>query len=307
MAAADAPEGHQVSSVVGIDIGGTKMLGGLLTASGAALATETRPTLSGSYLADVERLAGAMVTEAERRGLSLAGIGVGTTGMVDHAAGVLRRSMGLGVRDLPIRAVLEATYGLPAFVDNDIHAAALGELMFGVGRRYRDFLLVNAGTGLAVGMVLGGRLHRGVTNVAGEVGHTSVVADGDTCGCGLPGCVEGMVVRARAGETVRPVALARFPVPAPDVAYAYLALATINLVNFLNPAAVVLAGGMFTRNPEGAAWVAEAVRRCALESAAEGLVHVGVSEAGPEAGLVGAAALVLEGTGAVAAGEVIDA
>lgn len=296
-----------MASVVGIDIGGTKMLGGLLTPAGATLATETCPTRSGSYLADVERLAGAMVAEAGRRGLRLAGIGVGTTGMVDHAAGVLRRSMGLGVRDLPIRATLEAAFDLPAFVDNDIHAAALGEIMFGLGRRYRDFLLVNAGTGLAVGMVLGGRLHRGVTNVAGEVGHTSVQADGEVCGCGLPGCVEGVVVRARAGEAVRPLTLARYPVPAPDPAYAYLALSTINLVNFLNPAAVVLAGGMFTRNPEGAAWVAEAVRRCVLESAAEGLVHVGISEAGPEAGLVGAAALVLEGTGAASAGEAVHA
>jgi len=178
-------------------------------------------------------------------------------------------------------------------VDNDLHAAALGELRFGVGRRVRDFIVFNAGTGIAAGLVLNGRLIRGASNAAGEIGHTSVEQHGPTCACGLPGCLEDSILRLRRGEEVPEVRLPQVP-PPPAPAYAYVALGIIQMVNMLNPAAVVLTGGMFTGRPGAAEWVRDAVRALVLPIAATGLREIDLSAAGPRAGLIGAATLVWE-------------
>lgn len=283
--------------IVGIDIGGTKMLSGAVSEDGAPLSSHHMATRRDHYLEDATTLAKAAMADATALGQTVIGIGVGTTGLVDERRGVLRRSLQLDLRELPIRDHLERGTGLPVRVDNDIHAAALGEAYFGDGRDHADFLVMNAGTGVAVGMVLGGRLHRGAGNVAGEVGHNSVAVDGSPCACGLPGCLEFNVVRARAGAVTPPVRFTRHRVPPPGLAYGFLALGIINLVNLLNPSAVVLAGGMFVSNPVACAWVAETVRRESIAAAAEGLEHIGVTGAGPNLGLIGAAALALEASG----------
>jgi glucokinase len=246
------------------------------------------------YVPELQALAAAMAAAAREQGLAVAGCGAGVTGLVDHAGGRLVRSMNLGLEDVPVAAALSAACGAPGWVDNDLHAAALGELRFGVGRRYADFVLFNAGTGIAAGLVFGGRLHRGASNVAGEMGHSSVEQHGPRCPCGLPGCLEDSIVRLRRGEEVPPVRLPA-SAPPPGPAYGYVALGVIHLVNLLNPPAVVLAGGMFTRQAGAVEWVADAVRAAALPVAVAGLREVCLAAAGASAGLVGAAALVWEG------------
>jgi glucokinase len=280
---------------IGIDIGGTKMLAGVVSRSGQVLASHQTPTRADAYMDDAEALVARALASARALGASVDGIGLGTTGLIDHARGRLRRSLGLGLADVPIRDRLEARFGLPAFVDNDIHAAALAELEFGVGRQHADFMLFNAGTGVSVGMVLGGRLHRGASNLAGEVGHTSLDGSGRACACGLPGCLEDSVVRARRGEDLEPVRFSHALEPSPGVEYGYLALTLVNLVNLLNPSAIVFAGGMYANRPDAVAWTADVLQREALEPAREAIAHVGMSAAGTEIGLIGAAALVLEG------------
>jgi len=282
---------------LGIDIGGTKMLAGLVDADGRVLAARRLPTRREHYLEDLLLLSRTLLADAADRGLAAAGIGVGTTGLVDHAGGRLVRSMNLGLVDIPIRSRLEDALGLPAFVDNDLHASTLGELYFGVGRSCADFVLFNAGTGIAAGMVFGGRLLRGASNVSGEICHTSVEQHGPDCDCGLPGCLESMILALRAGGTAPAVVLARASAPPPEQAYGYLALGIIHLINLLNPPAMILAGGMFTAHPEATAWVAQTVRECALPVAVAGLDRICLAAAGADAGLVGAAALVFEGSG----------
>jgi len=283
-----------METAIGLDVGGTKILAGLVDRAGRVVHSEERPTRRDRYLADVQALAAAMTVVARERGLAVAGVGAGVTGLVDHAGGRLVRSLTLHLDDVPVVAALQEACGVPGWLDNDLHAAALGELYFGVGRRRSDFVLFNAGTGIAAGLVFGGRLYRGASNVAGEMGHSSVEQHGPLCACGLPGCLEDCIVRLRRGEDVPPVRLARVaPPPAP--AYGYVALGIVHLVNLLNPPAVVLAGGMFTGQPGAVAWVTEAVRAAALPLAVAGLQEISLSTAGPAAGLVGAAALVWEG------------
>lgn len=281
--------------VVAVDIGGTKMLAGLIDEGGRALATRQVRTRADAYLDDAGELVRGLLRDAADRGLAPVAVGVGTTGFVDRAGGTLQASMTLGLRDVPVARALRAAGGLPVFVDNDLHAAALGEIRFGAGRRYRDFLVINMGTGLAAGLVFGGRLYRGAANVAGELGHMSVDQRAPTCGCGLPGCLESIVVRARAGGDVPALRLGDDPAALDDPGLAYLALGIVNLVNLLNPAAIVLVGGRFTADAAAVHWLADTVRSRALERAAAALEHVGVAESGALAGLVGAAALAFEG------------
>lgn len=252
-------------------------------------------TRRSSYLPDLTALVSALVGDAKSVNAPVLGIGVGTTGLVDYDTGRLRASLSLGLPEIPIRETLEAHFGLPVFVDNDVHAAAIGELRFGVGKRYDNFLVLNAGTGVAVGMVFNRRLHRGAANIAGEIGHTVIAPQEARCTCGLPGCLEDLMVRARNGEHTVQVPFSRTASAAPATAYYYLALALVNLVNLLNPEAVVLMGGMFDNSPEAVAWVVQAVRHEALGVATRSLLHLGLAASGRHAGLVGAAALVQEG------------
>jgi glucokinase len=284
--------------LVGIDVGGTKILGGLVDLDGTLIMQQRRPTRPAALLADISDTAHALVAEARARGLAPHGIGVGIKGLVEHHSGRLVQSINLGVTDLPIKQRLVDEVALPIAVDNDVHAATLGELKFGIGRRFPDFVLYNAGTGLAVGMVFNHRLYRGANNYAGESGHIGIDQSGASiCACGMSGCVEWLTIEARKGHLHVPVLLPKLQEPPPSPEYVFVALNLIHIVNLLNPPAIALAGGMFTANPTAADWVRVAVRRHILPPANEGLRCLPIAHAGAACGLVGAAALLLESAG----------
>ncbi len=280
--------------LAGIDIGGTKILGGLVSAEGTVLFEKRLPSRRLKLVEDTLALGQLLLAEARQRGRSIAGFGIGTTGFVDRSTGMLLSSMNMGVRNVPLGFALAEHTGLPVAMDNDVHAATLGELYFGAGRRYPDFLLYNAGTGLATGMVFNGRLHRGISNAAGENGHISSHQGGATiCSCGMSGCIEMLLLDARKGLPTVPAWLPKIEAPA-NKEFGYLALNLVQLVNLLNPEAIVLAGGMFTGDPGMTEWVRRAVRAHALPIAEQGLKEMPLSATAPSTGLVGAAALVLE-------------
>jgi glucokinase len=277
--------------LLGIDIGGTKILGGLVSRDGEILFEHRVPTNRLSLLEDIVSVAKVIVAQA---GAVAASIGIGTTGFVDRSSGMLVRSLNMGINNIPIGQQVAAATGLSVLVDNDVHAATVGEIYFGAGRLHQDFLLYNAGTGLATGMVFNGRLHRGASNAAGENGHISSDQSGSTiCYCGQSGCTEKLLLEARAGADTVPAYLPRIEAPARKE-YGYLALGLVQLVNLMNPAAVVLAGGMFTGDPVAAEWVRRAVRAHALPTSLSGLKEMGLSRTAPFTGLVGAAALTIE-------------
>ena len=277
--------------LLGIDVGGTKILGGLVSRGGEVLFEHKVATQRQHLLEDIVGVAKVVASEAGSHARS---IGVGMTGYIDRARGVLVQSMNMNLQNIPIAQTLADATGLSVVVENDVHAATIGEIHFGAGRSYKDFLLFNAGTGLATGMVFNGRLHRGASNYAGENGHISSDQGGSTlCYCGLAGCTEKLLHEARAGVETIPAYLPRIEPPAAKE-YGYLALSLIQLVNLLNPAALVLAGGMFSRDLAATDWVRRAVRAHALPNALRGLQEIELSGAAPFTGLVGASALTLE-------------
>lgn len=236
----------------------------------------------------------------------LRGVGIGVPGLLD-ARGHLVLAPNLGWRDLPLSAMLRAAFAAPVQIDNDAKAAALAEQIFGSARGVADFIFIYGNSGIGGGLYLGGRLYRGCDGLAGELGHTKLVPDGRPCGCGGRGCLEAYVSERAIGATLAEAGrhlpdAAKVAVAAAedavvrevlDDAGRYLGMALANVVNVLNPRAIVLGGNLATL----AAFLLPAARRVlarnglpvSLEDA-----EVRVSPLGAEAVPMGGVALALE-------------
>jgi glucokinase len=173
---------------VGVDVGGTKIAGGVVDESGTILVTARRESPAGDREA-IRKTIEDLV--AEFRGqFNVEAVGVGAPGFVDVRRTTVLFAPNLAWRDEPLRYELETRLGLPVVVENDANAAAWAEFRFGAGAGFADLLLVTVGTGVGGGIVLDGKLHRGGFGVAGEIGHMRVVPEGLPCGCGQRGCWE---------------------------------------------------------------------------------------------------------------------
>jgi glucokinase-like ROK family protein len=180
--------------LVGVDVGGTTIAAGAVTADGEVVHDESMLTHDAAAIGTLvaierllQRLSGALAT----RGLTVESIGVGVPGPVDVETGRVGEPAP-HVADLvgqPIVERLAARFGVPVFVDNDVNALALAEWRFGAGRGARSLVVLAPGTGFGAGVILDGRLVRGVAGFGGEFGHTPVKFDGPPCWCGGRGCL----------------------------------------------------------------------------------------------------------------------
>jgi len=172
----------------GIDVGGTKIAGGVVDASGTILEelTVESPAEDTAAISDAigDLVAGLRSRHAVER------VGVGAAGYVNKDRSTVYFAANLAWRDVDLRAELEERIGLPVAIENDANAAAWGEFTYGGGKDVDDLLLVTVGTGVGGGVVLDGELHRGAFGIAAEIGHARVVPDGIPCGCGNHGCLE---------------------------------------------------------------------------------------------------------------------
>ena len=219
----------------------------------------------------------------------------------------------LGWRDVPLRDLLSAALGgARVDVDKDTNAAALAEARLGAGRALRHFLYVTVGTGIGGGEVLDGRLYRGATGGAGDIGHVVVDPAGPRCGCGAGGCVEvyasgaGIVNRARergltaddlTTETVFRAAEQGDPAAAGVIESAAdaLGLALATYVNLNNPEAIIVGGGVAAAAPGYRERAERALKQRALPALAE-VVDVLPSGLDGDAGTLGGALLLSEDT-----------
>jgi glucokinase len=177
-----------VGLTIGVDVGGTKVLAGVVDEKGTMLAKSRRPTPSNSPTETADAIAAA-VSEF-RREYEVEAVGIGAAGWIDETRSLVRFAPNLAWRDEPLRDIVEARIGLPVVVENDANAAAWGEYRFGAGRGHTHLILITVGTGIGCGIILDGRLYRGRFGVGGEPGHIRVVPDGRRCGCGNRGCWE---------------------------------------------------------------------------------------------------------------------
>jgi glucokinase len=233
--------------VIGIDLGGTKILGGVVDEDGKLHETVECPTDTTSQKALLDQLA-EVVLELPLDGVKAVGFGIPTR--VDAERGVaVGAAVNVPVRDVPFRAELQKRIGLPVEIENDASCAAYAEFRFGAGRGARDFLMLTLGTGVGGGAVSAGRLFRAWT----EFGHMVIVADGIPCqgACSGRGHLEaycsGTAVDAVARRLLGPDADARDLVredhPALREVGHYLGIAIGSLVNIFGSTRVVIGGG----------------------------------------------------------------
>lgn len=182
------PVGARGALTVGVDIGGTKVLAGVVDAQGRVLARERRSTPGDSAPA-VEDAIVDMVRGFARQH-DVRAIGIGAAGFVDVDRTTVLFAPHLAWRREPLHDALSARLDLPLVVDNDANAAGLAEARFGAGTGHRFVLCVTLGTGLGGSLVLDGEVYRGANGMAGEFGHMQVVPDGWRCPCGNRGCWE---------------------------------------------------------------------------------------------------------------------
>jgi len=178
---------------IGLDLGGTNLRAAAISHSGQLIdRVEGRTAISQGREAVVSEMVQSIAELRTRCGESdLAGIGVAVPGFISLKEGVIRNANNLAsLENFPIRDELSRRLNAPVVLENDANAAALGEKWIGAGRDVDDLVLLTLGTGVGGGIISGGNILRGAAGMAGEVGHITVVPNGNPCGCGNRGCLE---------------------------------------------------------------------------------------------------------------------
>jgi glucokinase len=172
----------------GIDVGGTKIAGGVVDVDGTVVAHERVESPASDVEAIEDAIAGLVARLAADH--EIEAVGVGAAGYIDKARSSVLFAPNLAWRGVNLKAELEERVHLPVVIENDANAAAWGEFRFGAGHDVDDLLLVTVGTGVGGGLVSDGELYRGAFGVGAEIGHMRVVPGGRLCGCGNYGCFE---------------------------------------------------------------------------------------------------------------------
>jgi glucokinase len=175
-------------NTVGIDIGGTKIAGALVSESGEILCELKVPSPANDSQA-LQAAVVSMVNEL-RQGQEILAVGVAAAGFIDANQAVVVYSPNLSWRNEPLKAKLEADLGVPVFIENDANAAGWAEYRFGAGRGSHHMMMLTIGTGVGGAIVANGELFRGAFGIGAELGHSNFIPNGKACGCGQKGCLE---------------------------------------------------------------------------------------------------------------------
>lgn len=283
---------------IGVDLGGTKILAGIVGRDGSVGRTIERPTPVSSesdLVAALEEVVAGLI------GDEVAALGLAVPSTIDQRRGVATGSVNIPLENLALRDLMGSRFGLPTGLENDGNAAALAEWTFGAGRGSSDMLMLTLGTGVGGGVVLDGRLFRGWA----ELGHVVLDFDGPPCfgDCTGLGHVEALVSGSAATRVAQRVlgatadahdlvARARHGEPAAVEALAgigrYLGAAIGSFVNVFNTELVVIGGGFGGAAGDLILGPADAVVTREVLAPARGRVRIVPAELGPDAGLVGA-------------------
>lgn len=179
-----------MSLTIGVDVGGTKLLAGIVDEQGHVLSTQRRDTPARNPEASIDTIASLIEELRDASPDSIEAVGVGVAALVDADRSRVVFAPNLGWPGVGLADLLTKRTGLSTVVENDANAAAWGEFRHGAGRDLNDVVVVTVGTGIGGGLILGGRLRRGAHGMAAEIGHIIMVPDGRLCGCGRRGCWE---------------------------------------------------------------------------------------------------------------------
>ena len=305
--------------VVGVDLGGTKIYTALVDLEGNIVKEKTVETLAHEGEQAVkERIIDTInyVIDGTDKNL-IKSIGIGSPGPLDVKNGVILESANLPFKNFEIVKSIKETYDLPTYLDNDANVATLGEFMFGAGKGTENMVFITASTGIGGGAVLNGKLFRGATGNALEVGHMTVSTEGPRCGCGNVGCAEALGSGTAIGKRAKEAVLSnvktslknydnvtskevfkeaangdRVAKKILNTSLTYLGIAVANTITNFDPEKVVVGGGVVNggdividtiKNVVEERCMAAFVENCTIEKAV----------LGGKAGVLGAAALAI--------------
>ncbi|MGN6216604.1 MAG: ROK family protein [Solirubrobacterales bacterium] len=316
------------SETIGVDLGGTKMLVGVL--SGTDCLYEQREASTGQTEDELVELLVREIEEAREARPDAAAVGLGIPATIDHDRGVAVAAVNLPLSNLPVREIVSERVGLPVFVDNDGNVAALAEHLYGAAQGMPDIVMLTVGTGIGGGLILRGEIYRGSTGAGAELGHVVIQADGPPCqgNCPNHGCVEALasgtalgregkaaaesapesaIGQALAagkevdGKLVTEAALAgdETAIGVFDLIGSRLGVACSSFANIFQPDAIVVGGGVIAAGD----LLLEPARRELRERALTPMNETPILAAtlGNDAGMIGAAALARIELGKVAA------
>lgn len=314
--------------VVGIDIGGTNIVVGTVAEDGSELVgLVSEPTIADqgaeAVLGRIVKLARASIAAAS--GKKIAGVGIGSPGPLDTRTGIVLLTPNLGWTNFPVRDRVAEALGLPATLDNDANCAIFGEWWRGAARGVQHVVGLTIGTGIGGGIVLGGEIYRGASDMAGEVGHMTIDLNGRRCKCGNYGCLEayasGPAIAARAVEGIQAGVDTGLPkyvqgdlskITAQlvyeaandgdefalevvhDTAH-FLGAGVANIINIFNPQVVVICGGVTLAGERLFSPLRSEVRRRAFKPAVD-VCRIVPGELTGTAGVYGAAAVFMRHT-----------
>lgn len=317
--------------LIGVDLGGTNIRAALITRAGEIVGQARRPSLQehppADTLAQIAEACEEVIREQGKTPADVLGIGIGLPGIMDSQSGVCYWSPNFPHwKDVPIGATVGERLGRPAYILNDAKCAALGELLYGAGRGVGHMVMITLGTGIGGAFVVDGRLLMGPNGSIGEVGHHTVDPAGRRCGCGNFGCWEAMCARDaiieradRKLQAGRPSVLRELLEEAPmspelvsragaggdplalevlhEIGF-YIGVGAANLINMLNPERFVIGGGI----AQAGDLLFEPIRRTVASRAVplqRKTAQIVPALLGDHAGVMGAAALVLDRNGGV--------
>ncbi len=184
---------------IGIDLGGTKVLAGIVDADNGQVIDfvkkRTKKAGSESIIQRIIETVEKTLCKAQIPLSEISSIGIGAAGQVDRKNGILISAPNLDCYDVEFKKILEEHFNIPTYVGNDVEVATLGEMKFGSGAGYKNFVCIFVGTGVGSGVVCDGKILKGSTGTAGEIGHIIVSSGGRLCGCGGYGCLEAYASR----------------------------------------------------------------------------------------------------------------
>ena len=323
------------SFIIGVDLGGTKISAGAVSIDGSHVvgvrSVPTQPELGAEGVVDriYSVIEGVILDAINETGVTrknIIGIGIGAPGPLDRDHGIVVVAPNLGWKDFPLRDRITSRFGLPATLDNDANCATVGEWWLGAARGGRNVVGITIGTGIGGGLIINEQLYHGASDVAGEIGHTTIDVNGRHCKCGNYGCLEayasGPAIATRAREALMREDTASL-MPAlvdglldkitAELVYdaakkgdglaneivrdtaRYLGAGIASLLNVINPDVVVIAGGVTRAGDALFAPLRTEVRRRAFSPAVKA-ARIVPAELPGTAGIVGAVATFKTGT-----------
>lgn len=311
--------------LVGVDLGGTKILAGVFDAKLNCLGRakmSTKPQRGHSAI--IERVARCVrdaVDECDLQMKHVRGIGIGAPGACDPESGRVIFAPNLAWTDVPLKKELEKQVQAPVFIENDCNIQTLGVHEKELKGKPRHLVGIFVGTGIGAGLILDGKLFSGFNRTAGEIGHMVIEVGGSKCACGNKGCFEALASRTavfrrinsavkdgqktvltdllegdlrdlRSGDLRKAIRRGdKFVEKVVEEAAEYIGIAVANVINLINPEVVVLGGGVIDAlEDEMLAIIIETAHDCAMQGTDKG-IDIIASKLGDDAGITGGAVL----------------